>query len=436
MTSFDRMERNLPELLDELAGTHVPDYLDTVLRRTGRTRQRPGWIFLERWLPMSAISERLASAPRVPLRAAVVVALLLLALAAAVAFIAGSRPDRVPAPFGLAGNGLIAYVDDGGAIHVGDIASGRSSVVVAGPGNERPVFSPDGARFAHLRKNAIGNYDVVVADDDGSNARVISSEALLSVGDLTWTPDGRSVVVAVPPGDLLAFDAARAAPPRTLASNLGAVGDGFHIEVASRFRPPAGDEVLFVSGGASPSLVASRLDGSNARTVLDSRTLGFDIGELGEAQWSPDGSQIAVFVSSAKDPSLHTVYVLRADGTGVRPLRVATPGEVVDEGWPAWSPDGTKIALNRWTRLDDGNQDSHPIGVVDVASGITRDLGVTSVNGWVQWGWSPDGKSILEVPGTPNDDANRLLVVDATTGEVTRTEWSSGYAPSWQRTAP
>ena len=106
MSSSTRYERRLPELLDELAAPRTPAYFDDILGQVGRTRQRPGWTFPERWLPMSAVSQRLAAAPRVPMRAVVVAALLLIALAIGLALLAGSQQPAVPAPFGPAGNGL------------------------------------------------------------------------------------------------------------------------------------------------------------------------------------------------------------------------------------------------------------------------------------------------------------------------------------------
>ena len=50
--AHDGFERTLSDWLDEQAGRGVPDYLDEVLARTTRTRQRPAWSSLERWLPM------------------------------------------------------------------------------------------------------------------------------------------------------------------------------------------------------------------------------------------------------------------------------------------------------------------------------------------------------------------------------------------------
>jgi hypothetical protein len=51
MTTFTRLERNLPDILGDLSAAPTPEYLDDVFVRTGRMRQRPAWTFPERWLP-------------------------------------------------------------------------------------------------------------------------------------------------------------------------------------------------------------------------------------------------------------------------------------------------------------------------------------------------------------------------------------------------
>ena len=83
MTAPERYERALPVLLEELSAPRTPDYFDDILGQVDATRQRPGWTFPERWLPMSAVSDRLATAPRIPMRAVLAAALLLIALAVA-----------------------------------------------------------------------------------------------------------------------------------------------------------------------------------------------------------------------------------------------------------------------------------------------------------------------------------------------------------------
>jgi hypothetical protein len=108
MTSERRFDQDLPDLLAQVAQAPAPDYRDLIVQRTERMRQRPAWTFPERWLPMSAVTSRAAAAPRFPLRIVGVVALLLIALIVGAVLFAGSQ-RHLPAPFGLAASGRVAY---------------------------------------------------------------------------------------------------------------------------------------------------------------------------------------------------------------------------------------------------------------------------------------------------------------------------------------
>ena len=447
MSSSERYERRLPELLDELAAPRTPAYFDDILGQVDRTRQRPGWTFPERWLPMSAVSDRLATAPRVPLRAAVAAALLLIALAVSLALIVGSRHAPVPAPFGPAENGVIAFVDQDGAIRSGLPDAAAFGVIVPGPGNERPVFSADGTKLAYLHKDSLGNYDIVVSAPDGREAHKVNGEAFLSVSYLGWTPDGGSVVVGAVPGKLLAFDVAKQGEPTLITDKARFSGNvsglnGWEDRVASLFRAPLGDEIAYLgSGPEGDGLYALRRDGSGIRPLLTPMTGGLPFVNLMNPEWSPDGSQITVAVLQPGAPEYAShVYLMNADGSGLRRLNQGcSGGGETSENFATWSPDGTRIALMRWCpSVEDpaGNPNPRPITVIDVATGADREVGDVEANGQVGWGWSPDGKSIVEVPAQPVDDGNRLLFVDATTGAITRTTGTSEFPPSWQRTAP
>ena len=63
MTLNDGFERTVSDWLDEQAGHGMPGYLDEVLARTTRTRQRPAWSSLERWLPVDLTARTFASPP-------------------------------------------------------------------------------------------------------------------------------------------------------------------------------------------------------------------------------------------------------------------------------------------------------------------------------------------------------------------------------------
>ena len=155
MTSPRRFEQDLPALLADLYLSRTPDYRDDLVQQIARVRQRPAWTFPERWLPMDLATPSVFR-PALPWRQLGVLALIGLLIAAALAAYVGSnRP--LPAPFGLAANGVVALVDDAGAIQRVDPVSGEAVVIVPGPGNSRPTYSPDGRSSPICEPTAIQN---------------------------------------------------------------------------------------------------------------------------------------------------------------------------------------------------------------------------------------------------------------------------------------
>ena len=153
MSRDTRLERALPRILEDIGAGPTPDYIELLLARTAATSQRPGWMVTERWYSMSAISERLTAAPRIPLRTIGVVALLILALAAAVLIVGSQRP-RLPLPYGPAGNGLVIYASESD-IYVGDPVTRATRRITDGPEVDGyPGFSRDGTTIAFLRSSS------------------------------------------------------------------------------------------------------------------------------------------------------------------------------------------------------------------------------------------------------------------------------------------
>ncbi len=376
-------------------------------------------------------------------------------------------------------NGVIAFIDESGDLVLGDPATGTVERLVAGPWIDGPVFSPDGSRIAFLRGQlADGDpADLLVVAADGTDERLIASDVV--VAQFAWMPAGDAVVVhgggPGASGDwaLTVYDAVGSAPPRLLTPPLPVTRGGpafwFYAQVAPMVRPPDGDRLLHADthgGGARDgrqNVTVMDDDGGNAEVLVD----GADGPEQLEwPAWSPDGSMIA-FLGAASgdllDPTsddppeteapvrtegfteteaaadvepasdedvgvtsaralVRYAYVLNADGTQLRRLaRFAHTGF-------AWSPDGTRIAVE----LRQPHSDTVRIGIFDVVTGVGVESELAELSG--PWIWSPDGRSILLVRP---DDA-RMVVVDVETGVATplpfRTTAAAGEpAPSWQR---
>jgi Tol biopolymer transport system component len=441
MSAARLLERRLPEVLEELSNPRTPAYYDDILGQVARTRQRPGWTFIERWLPMTAISERVATAPRIPMRLAVALALLLVALAVSIALIAGSQRASVPAPFGVAGNGQIVFADASGAIYAGNLADGGTTAIVPGAGHSRPVFSPDGRWLAYMQPGSSGGTDVVVSGPHGDAPRVLNATPIGPIGHFGWAPDSQAVVAAVG-ADIFAFDLARTGAPRAVFE--GANGAGFYglnDNLTDIFRPPNGDEILFVGNGSKgPGVYRQALSGGAPVAVVTDQTVPsvWSV-NLSGAQWSPDGKRIALSIHPPATEAFGRAHIVNADGTGLELLgRADIPGYVIDDEHISWSPDGTRIAFNRWINDSDGNVDPRPVTIVDLATGTEHEVGNREVNGYLGWSWSPDGSSIIEVPGDGSADPGSVIVVDAKTGEARKVPgWTSANAgATWQRTIP
>lgn len=423
MTAQDRFEQRLSGRLEDLASASTPSYFDDVIQTTAHTRQRPGWSFLERWLPVSTISSRVAWAPRAPMRVLALAVLLVLALAAVLVIVAGSHQVRVPAPFGPADNGRIVWADASGAILAADADGTHADTLVPGPGNDRPLFSPDGTRLLYLH-TGIGNELIVTAEDGKGGVTVASG--LASIGAI-WSPDSRSILIASG-GTLSRVDALSGGAPAEIATNVDGTYD-WNGESSTLFRPPAGDEIAFVQdAGSSKSIVVSKADGSAPRTILSPATAGFAYTDLSVPRWSPDGSRL-VFVATLSGNAADTrVYVMNGDGSDVHRLTDRdVPGSIVSEGNPQWSPDGRRIVMQVW--LDTGDQtDVRPLTVVDVVSSVQHEIGSVSPNGFTSFAWSPDGTSVLAVK-----DGGQLSVIDASNGQEVVQPWTSSSGANWQR---
>src|SRR5258705_6839722 len=101
-TSRSLTADRLTAALDEVSNPGRPDYLPDIVAQAGRTRQRPAWTFLERWLPMD-IAVRRQGVPRAVLIFAVLALLVTLLVTVALLGVGRSGPVLTTT------NGLLAF---------------------------------------------------------------------------------------------------------------------------------------------------------------------------------------------------------------------------------------------------------------------------------------------------------------------------------------
>ena len=149
------------------------------------------------------------------------------------------------------------------------------------------------------------------------------------------------------------------------------------------------------------------------------------------ASWSADGRMIA-FWSTRTGPDNPSptrsgdqeIFVMNADGSGLRQVTFNT----VDDGAPAWSPDGDRLVFHRW--LDDSNADLMTVRVDGTHErNLTRSPGIADYYAI----WSPDGREIVfmrDDSGLENDiatirpDGSHLRALTDTPTDEESPDWS------------
>ena len=331
MTLNDGFERTVSDWLDEQAGRGSPGYLDETLARTTRTRQRPAWSSLERWLPVQSTAH-FALAPRLVWLLAVIG--LIVALGATAIFVGSRRP--APSPFGESSRGTVLYGAADGDIYALDTATNLATPLVVGETLDTdPTFAPDGTKFVFTRRLPGGSTtSLMVADADGSDVRTLVG-GLADASALEWSPTSDRLVL------------------------IGAV---------------EGTGGLWVVG----------LDDRN--TLVRSERLGAMDGLLTEPHWLPNGEELTFLAGPIDTGALMVgMYGIGADGTGERTLVAPT---VQSPAQSAVSPDGSRVVYVVTT------PDGPRLRVVDVATAVDSVISFDGAIGRRPQ-WSPDGRRLV-----------------------------------------
>ena len=445
MTSPRRFESDLPALLADMYVAGTPDYRDDLVWQTARVRQRPAWTFPERWLPVELVTTRVPTT-RLPMRQLGVLALIAILLAALLAVYIGSQRAQLPPPFGVAANGVVAY-STSGDIYVADTTSGVARAIVTGPDTDtEPRFSRDGTQIVFQRpardSAQIGATYLYVARSDGTGLTRLTPDPIKlipsDVGDpYEFSPDGRSVVTTAEgndfrPGILLAATDGS----RMDWLDLRAVSDRVTTVTQATFRPPEGNEIVFVgtdnnavNGG--PGLYAIHRSTGSIRPIVE---LG-PTEELDLPAWSPDGSRLAysMWDNTAEGLTVRT-HVVNADGSNDRELPL--PPDAVIQVGNAWSNDGTRLFVVRgYTDTWDGTR---PVIIPTDGSGPGVEIayaGAIQAECCYSWVWSPDDSMILGKPIGPGGAALQQVIIDVQAGTIRQAPWESTEDPAWQRVA-
>jgi Tol biopolymer transport system component len=430
--SFDRQ---LGRWLEQDAPGRVPDHLTEVLVATRATRQRPAWLSPERWLPVDTTFRPLPFAPGRAGRMAIILIALLVA-AAATYLVAGALQSRVPAPFGLARNGVMGYWSDGD-IFVADPDGSNPRLLIGGPERDyAPWFSRDGTQLIFVRGTPAAE-SLMLASADGSGIRPIT-EPLAGLDWFEWSPEDDAIAIVHTDESarrvLSLVDPSGASPLRTF--NLP-----FDVDNAVYWRPPDGRELILTGRAGDsgvPRVYAVSLDGAVRLLAESARPAPYE-----ELVLAPDGRTAwHGGFEPQSDPSIDTLAarLYRLD------LETGISTAVHFGAVPAFfshevSPDGTRVAfVTDCVHEGCAGADPAQVMVAPLEGGAPFFVGQPfDFAGAPTLNWSPDG-TLLAIDNLPRrnravpvtTDRPAWLLRTDRAGEMTRID--DGFI-GWQRLA-
>jgi len=287
-------------------------------------------------------------------------------------------------------NGKIAFVSnrDAGAGEIYTMkpdGTGVTRVSFPNGGNSDPAFSPDGQKIAFKSPSA-SNYEISVMNADGTGRTPLTSTSVVE-SEPTWSPDGAKI----------AF-------------------------VANSFD---------VDGQTDREIWVMNADGTGRTQLTNNSSDDY------YPAWSPLGDKIAYVNHTDRN-----IYVMDANGNNPTNITPNSPPGCSsncyqgDDTYPAWSPDGQKIAYvhgygppsnpfaggglpNIWTMEPNGANKTN----------ISNNNSVSAVHP----AYSPDGAQITYVGAVDTNRDIWLMNTDGTGQVVLQANAANDIAPDWQQ---
>jgi Tol biopolymer transport system component len=338
--------------------------------------------------------------PRVPWRGLAVALIIIAVLAASLVLVAGSA-KKLPAPFGLAATGLVAFESGGDLIATMPDGTGRRALVT-GPGVQWGlVWSHRGDRFAYwsATPTTAEPASLWVADRDGANQHLVTDEPVSGVPDLlpsvSWSPDDRQLAFGSA-GVLYVVNAD--------GTGLLPIGDHSHIRGGPVWSP---DGKLIAHTGqpnndpyTTNSIWVISPDGRNDQEVIPAAG-GEEIANVNPS-WSPDSRSLLSHDGDGVVPL--SIWIAQQDESGAWTHRQIVSGPE----WnylPAWSTTGTRFTF---LRAVEGTED-FVVMVADADGSDIRQLSTRHVTLATPC-WSPDDR-FIRAEAVFSSGADRTIVL-------------------------
>lgn len=261
-----------------------------------------------------------------------------------------------------------------------------------------------------------GLYGIYVMDDDGSNIVPLIEHNWFRTGYAQWSPNGKKILFKqrVPGADggsayfLMNADGTNR-QQLTQATEFHAKQEH---SIAGAFSPD-GRSFVFDHRISLPGVRGNTIKKSVRQFNFKSgrsTTIAEDV-NMTAKDWSPDGRYIVFSTSRAIGGQGTTIWIMKSNGTEVRPLLPLPPevgpgGLILHRSTPKWSPDGQNVLFTQkeyvWeTREEERGtvlyliHKAHRYIICDKKGSIVKRLNIPLDLNCGSLDWMNDGKSVL-----------------------------------------
>lgn len=256
--------------------------------------------------------------------------------------------------------------------------------------------------------NINGNWQVFVANPDGTDVQQLTTLPQPGAGDPAISPDGTTIAFV--------NDAKNIYTIRADGSDLKVIYRD-EVETGWPSWSPDSKKIVFASRrNGSLDLFTMNPDGTELVQITDDPAMDQD------PVFSPDGTRIAF---SSNRSGAWEIYILTLASGEIE--QITDLGDPNGTGWPAWSPDGLSIAFESI-----GEANSRDIYTIRPDGTQLRNVTIDPAYDGAPV-WSPDGKQLAFV--SDRDNALNLYIMQNDGARLQRLTELWAWGPSWSMTA-